>query len=357
MRAIAVIPKKRASARLVSVEKPMIGGVEVLVKSLRVGIDGTDSEINDGLYGEAPENESFLIIGHESFGVVEDVGGEVDGIKKGDYVVATVRRPCGACINCANGESDMCLTGKFKERGILGLHGFMADYYKETPEFLIKVPGEFKEAGVFLEPLSIVEKAIHQAFKIQDRTRWDPKNALILGAGSIGLLATMLLRERGLDTYTVARSRTGCLKSKIAQSCGSAYVDINKTSLLDLRQQIGNIDIIIEATGSSKVAFDAMGILGKNGVLCLMSITGGENRLEIPADKLNVDLVLGNKLVFGTVNANRKYFEMGITHFRKFQDLWPGLLGQMITKRCAFEDFKIGLDRKREDIKTVLEIG
>ncbi|MDP2923785.1 MAG: glucose 1-dehydrogenase [Candidatus Omnitrophota bacterium] len=357
MKAIAVIPKKKTSARLVNIEDPKITDTEVLVKVIRVGIDGTDSEINEGLYGEAPEKESFLIIGHESFGVVEEIGKGSGDFKKGDYVVATVRRPCGICINCANGESDMCLTGRFKERGIMGLHGFMAEYYKEIPDFLIKVPAEFKEIGVFLEPLSIVEKAICQVFKIQDRMKWNPKNALVLGAGSIGLLATMLLREKGLTTYTIARSPKGCFKSDIAQSCGSVYIDINETSLLELKQKIDNIDIIIEATGSSKVAFDAMQILAPNGVLCLTSITGGESRLEILADKINLDMVLGNKIIFGTVNANRKYFEMGVTHFQTFQHLWPGLLEKMITRRYAFQDFKEGLDRKREDIKIVLEIG
>lgn len=356
MRAIAVIPKKKDSVHLVDIEEPRITGTEVLVKVIRVGIDGTDSEINDGLYGDAPEKENFLIIGHESFGVIEGAGNGAGDFKKGDYVVATVRRPCGICVNCGNGESDMCLSGRFKERGIIGLHGFMAEYYKEIPDFLIKVPSEFKEIGVFLEPLSIVEKAIGQVFKIQDRMKWNTKNALVLGAGSIGLLATMLLREKGLNTYTVARSPKGCFKSNIAESCGAVYIDINETSLFEVKQKIGNIDIIIEATGSSKIAFEAIQILGVNGVLCLTSITGGESKLEILADKINLDMVLGNKLIFGTVNANRKYFEMGIGHFQTFEHLWPGLLDKMITKRYAFRDFKKGLDRKREDIKTVLEI-
>jgi glucose 1-dehydrogenase len=336
---------------------PKITDAEVLVKGIRVGVDGTDSEINEGLYGGAPQNEKFLIIGHESFGLVEEVGKDVRDFRKGDYVVATVRRPCGSCLPCATGESDMCLTGRYKERGILGVHGYMAEYYKDVPDFLVKVPAEDENVGVLLEPLSIVEKALDQILRIQSRLKWEPKNALVLGAGSIGLLATMLLRERGMTTYTVARSPKGCLKSNLVESCGSTYIDINDIPLLELKGAIGNIDIIIEATGSSKVVFGAMQILGINGVLCLTSITGGEYRLEIPADEINLDFVLGNKLVFGTVNANRKYFEMGLTHFRKFQQMWPGLLEKMITRRCAFEKFKEGLDRRREDIKTVIEIA
>lgn len=357
MKAIAVIPKNKNSAHLVNVDDPRISDTEVLVRTIRVGIDGTDSEINEGLYGEAPENENILIIGHESFGIIEETGKRVEDFKKGDFVVATVRRPCGICINCAHDESDMCLSGSFKERGIMGLHGFMSEYYKEVPEFLVKVPVEYRNIGVFLEPLSIVEKAKHQIVKIQERMKWNPKNALVLGSGSIGLLATMLLREMGLTTYTVARSPKGCLKSIIAEDTGATYISTKETPFFDLKNKIGNIDIIIEATGSSRIAFDAMHILGTNGVLCLTSITGGEGSLEILSDKINLDVVLGNKLIFGTVNANRKYFEVGIESFRKFQQLWSGLVEKMITRRCGLQNFKEGLDRKKEDIKTVMEIG
>ncbi|MBI4335251.1 MAG: glucose 1-dehydrogenase [Candidatus Omnitrophica bacterium] len=357
MKAVAVKPGVKDSAQLVDAKMPQITGNEVLVKVIRVGIDGTDSEINEGLYGEAPPGENFLIIGHESFGIVQEIGRNVKTFKKGDYVVAAVRRPCPGCVNCDGGESDMCLTRNFTERGIKGAHGFMAEYYKEFPEFLVRVPSQFKETGVFLEPLSIVEKALYQIFSIQNRMRWEPKNAVVLGSGSIGLLATMLLKERGLKTHTIARSPRGCLKGMLAETCGSLYIDATETPLLALKQKIGNIDIIIEATGSSRVAFEATRILGTNGVMCLTSITGSNSKLEIPSDEINLDLVLGNKLIFGSVNANRRYFQTGIKDLSAFEKLWPGLLGKMITKRVDLCDFKEGLRRKREDIKTVLEIG
>ena len=357
MKAIAVTPGQKGSARLVETEKPVITASEVLVRVIRVGIDGTDSEINDGLYGTAPAGADFLILGHESFGVVEEAGPAAGGFRKGDYVVATVRRPCGACQACAGGESDMCGTGGFKERGIMGLHGLMAEYYKEVPEFLVKMPAEFRETGVFLEPLSIVEKAVSQVLKIQERMPWSARNALVLGAGSIGLLATMLLRAKGIPVCTVARSPRGCLKAEIAEACGAVYADINETSLAGLRPGGAGFDFILEATGSSAVAFDAIGVLGINGVLCLTSITGGGSTHTLPADKTNLEMVLGNKLVFGTVNSNRRHFQAGIASLEEFERLWPGLVGRMITRRCGLADFKDALNRRREDIKTVLEIG
>lgn len=356
MRTIAVIPKQKDSIHMREINLPKINADGVLVRVLQIGVDGTDNEINEGLYGEPPEGEDFLVIGHESFGIVEQVGDNAVNFKPGDLVVATVRRPCGKCINCQNGESDMCLTGDYREIGIKGLHGVMREFYSEVPEFLIKVPAVYKNIGVLLEPLSIVEKAIFQSFKIQERMRWNPKNALVLGAGSIGLLATMILRMKELNTYTLATRPKYSLKTKLVEETGAHYINVDEEPIASLPNKIGNIDIIIEATGSSEVAFEAMNILGINGVLCLTSITGGNAKKEIYSDELNINLVLGNKVIFGTVNANRSYFEMGIKHFGEFENRWPGLLERMITKKLPFEAFKEAMTRDREDIKTVLEI-
>src|SRR5262249_14904221 len=157
---------------------------EVLIKTLCVGQCGTDTEIAEGLMGQAPPGQEVLILGHESFGVVEAVGSGVNGLQPGDYVVATVRRP-GGCCNCRVGGSDMCLDGEYTERGITAYHGFLCDYFVESPEFLVRVPGDLEAVGVLLEPLSVCEKAIAQAFNIQSRMHWYPRAALVLGAGGI----------------------------------------------------------------------------------------------------------------------------------------------------------------------------
>ncbi|MFQ6135997.1 MAG: glucose 1-dehydrogenase [Candidatus Hydrothermarchaeales archaeon] len=356
MRAIAVTPMKEKSARMVEIEGPEIDENEVLVRVLQVGIDGTDNEINDGLYGEAPEDYDFLVLGHESLGVVEEVGASVADFEEGNYVVATVRRP-DDCLNCRRGEYDMCLTGNFKERGIKGLHGFMTQYYKEEPEYLIKVPEECKDVGVLLEPLSVVEKAIFQAYKIQKRLIWDPKIAVVLGTGTIGILAAFILRNLGLDVYGVARGREkGNPKAALIKECGGRYISAEETPIKELKERLGNIDLIIEATGNAGVAFEGMEILGTNGVIALSSITGTAAMHEICMSCLNLDIVLNNKVVFGTVNANRRYFEMGVEHFRDFEERWPGILKKVITRKVPFDDFEEALERRKEDIKTVLII-
>ena len=69
-------------------------------------------------------------------------------------------------------------------------------------------------------------------------------------------------------------------------------------------------NLIFEGTGNSAVVFDSTQALGKNGVLVLASVTGGDKMIQIPADRINLEFVLGNKVMVGTVNANREYFEM-----------------------------------------------
>ena len=74
-----------------------------------------------------------------------------------------------------------------------------------------------------------------------------------------------------------------------------------------------------------------MECLGKNGVLVLASVTGGDREHSVPADKINLDFVLGNKLVVGTVNANREYFEAGVYDFARVELEFPGWLPKLLT--------------------------
>jgi glucose 1-dehydrogenase len=358
MKAVTVTPGVRRSGRLREVPTPSPGPGEALVRVLDVGLDGTDAEIDEGLYGEAPAGDGYLIIGHESLGQVVEVGPEARGVKPGDLVVATVRRP-GDCLTCRVGESDMCLDGRYTERGIRGRHGYMAEYYAESTEYLVPVPAEFRPFAVLLEPMTIVEKGIAQSFAIQRRLRWAPRTAVILGAGTIGLFAALLLRGMGLEVTVVGREPedSPTLKLDILRAVGAAYRSSERTPILDLPKHLGNIDLVLEATGSSQVVFDAMQILGVNGVLCLLGITGGDRKIPVPADRINLEFVLGNKVAFGSVNANRRYFELGVAHFGDAERRWPGLLGRFVTKRLPLAGFREGLEIRREHVKVVLEAG
>jgi threonine dehydrogenase-like Zn-dependent dehydrogenase len=303
-----------------------------MVRVLRVGLDGTDREIDAGEYGAAPPGEDYLVLGHESFGVVEKVGPAVTELAPGDFVVARVRR-AGQSLYDRLGMPDLTTDDEYWEHGISRVHGFLTERYVEEPEYLVPVPSAIRDVAVLLEPASVVEKGIHQAFEIQRRLKvWHPRRAAVLGAGTIGLLATMALRVRGLDVVTVAREEPPYLNSELVESIGATYVSTGQTSMSEIGEAHGPIDLVFEATGFSPLVFEAMCVLlGKNGIIVLSSVTGGTRRVEVPSDAINLDFVLGNKVMVGTVNANREHFETGVRDLVMAESLYPGWLERLLT--------------------------
>jgi glucose 1-dehydrogenase len=365
MKAIAVIPGKPDSVHLTEMETPSVedipGGRGVLVRVLRVGVDGTDREIKAAEYGAAPEGDDFLVVGHESFGQVEAVGSNVWEFRPGDYVVATVRRP-GKSIYDLIGTNDMTTDDTYYERGINLHHGYLAEYYVDDAEYIVKIPQGLKEVGVLLEPTTVVEKGIAQAYEIQRRLRiWHPKRAAVMGAGTIGLLATLVLRLRGIDVTTFGLAQKPFLNAELIEAIGARYVSTNQKSILDASGEFGPFDLMFEATGFSPVVFESMQALGKNGVLVLSSVTGGDRKIEIPADKINLQFVLGNKVMVGTVNANREYFEMGVKDMAHAEAEYPGWLSRLMTHPVKglenYEDLFKTLNSAKSAIKVYCEVA
>lgn len=358
MRAVAVTPRVAGSGRLVQAPQPQPAYGQVLVRVREVGLCGTDHEVLQGQYGESPHGDDLLIIGHESLGQVVEVANGAEGLSVGDWVVAMVRRPDPApCRNCAAGESDMCLNGGWVERGIKGLHGFLADFYSEAPAFLVGVPQSLARVAVLLEPLSVVEKAVEQIGRIQRRMVWQPGRAVVVGAGPIGLLAAIVLRLEGMEVYVHNRTETG-VKRELVEAIGAHYVWAGERRLgRELSQAIGPVDVVVEATGYSPLAFDAIDTIGPNGVVCLTGISGGSRNLEVAADRLNLDMVLNNKVVFGTVNSNRRHFESGVRHLGETEARWPGLLSRMISRRLPMENFAQATETSSQLIKSVVEVA
>src|SRR5919106_4504780 len=336
MKAVTVTPKVPGSTELRDVPEPSLSdaadGRGVLVRILRVGLDGTDKEITAGAYGAAPPGEDFLVLGHESFGVVEEVGPAVTEFVPGDLVVSRVRR-AGTSIYDDLGMPDFTTDEEYHEHGISLVHGFLTERYVETPEYLTHIPTGLREVGVLLEPTTVVEKGISQAYEIQRRLKvWEPKRAAVLGAGTIGLLASMALRVRGLEVTTVARQEPPYLNAELVEALGARYVSTKAMSLADLAAEHGPFDLVFEATGFSPIVFEAMrGVLAKNGVLVLSSVTGGDRTVEIPADAINLDFVLGNRVLVGTVNANREHFEAGVRDLALAESRFPGWLERLLT--------------------------
>jgi threonine dehydrogenase-like Zn-dependent dehydrogenase len=335
MQAVAVFPGKPGSVHLARMPRPALDSIAngrgVLVKVLRVGVDGTDKEINAAEYGAAPEGSDFLVIGHESFGRVEAVGPKVTELVPGDCVVATVRRP-GHSIYDLIGTNDMTTDDTYYERGINLRHGYLAEFYVDDAEFLVKVPQGLSQIGVLLEPTTVVEKGIAQAYEIQRRLRvWHPRKAAVMGAGTIGLLAAMALRIRGLDVTVFGLDRRPFLNSDLVEALGARYESTSDLPVVAGAAKHGPFDLIFEATGYSPIVFDSMQALAKNGVLVLSSVTGGDKMIQVPADRINLEFVLGNKVMVGTVNANREHFETGVKDLAQCEAQFPGWLSRLLT--------------------------
>ncbi len=353
MKAIAVFPGRPDSIHLADLPEPRVddipNGRGVLVEVLRVGVDGTDKEINDAEYGAAPEGYDVLVTGHESFGRVLEVGPNVRNLKPGDYVVATVRRP-GNSIYDRIGTYDMTTDSTYYERGINLLHGYLTERYVDDEEYIVKVPRALKEVGVLLEPTSIAEKGIEQAYEIQRRLKvWRPVRAAVVGAGTLGLLATLALRLRGLEVTTLARTKPPTLNSELVEALDARYVSTRELPLIQAAERYGPFDIIFEATGVSRVAFESMEALGRNGVLVLTGISGGDHTVEVPGDRIMLGFVLGNKVAVGSVNANRTYFERGVQDMALAEAQYPGWLGRLLTHPVQ------GLDNYAEMIRLLTE--
>jgi threonine dehydrogenase-like Zn-dependent dehydrogenase len=346
MKAIAVLPGQPNSVHLAELAKPSVSDIPdgrgVLVRVLRVGVDGTDREINAAEYGSAPDGFDFLVVGHEGFGQVEAIGPNVSFLRPGDFVVATVRRP-GSSIYDAIGLQDMTTDSMYFERGINLRHGYLTEHYVEHEDFVVKIPRGLKEVGVLLEPMTVAQKGISQAVEIQRRLKvWRPQRAAVMGAGTLGLLASLVLRLRGLDVTTFGRTQRPYLNADLLEAIGARYINTAERAISAAARDVGPFDLVFEGTGSSAVVFEAMQVLAKNGVLVLSSITGGHHTLEVPADRINLDFVLGNRVMVGTVNASRENFENGVRDMSQAEAEYPGWLRRLLTHPVR------GLDRYDE---------
>lgn len=354
MTGIAVYPGQPRSLHLTTIPAPKLHPDEVIIDVNRVGVCGTDKEIIDGHFGTPPLGHNELIIGHEVLGTVAEVGSNVTTLAPGQLVVATVRRP-DDCPACRAGQSDFCLWRGYTEHGIIGRHGFMVERFAEHPNNLIPLPPDLADVGILLEPLSVVEKALRVTNAVQQRLlTWEPKTAVVYGAGPIGLLGVLLLRSLDIDVYCLARTPGPHLAATIIESAGGHYLSTREHSSKGLLRDLPNVDLIFEASGASGPVFDAMSLLGGNGVLILLSLTGGDRSLSIPADEINREFVLGNKQMVGSVNSHYVDFVAGVERLATFEQCWPGLAGRLITARLnAFQD----VDKIRDigGIKAVLE--
>jgi glucose 1-dehydrogenase len=346
MRAITVEPGKPQSARLEDVAEPSLSDGEVLVQSLALGICGTDREILSGMYGSAPSGEHRLILGHESLGQVLEAPSGC-GLKPDDLVVGIVRRPDPVpCCACAAGEWDMCLNGRYSERGIKDRHGYGAERFRIEPGFAVKIDATLGLLGVLLEPASILAKAWDHTERVGQRLGdWQPRTLLVTGAGPIGLLAALMGAQRGLDVHVLDHPFEGA-KAELVKDLGGSYsADISD---LDHRQP----DILMECSGAPALMPEVLARTAPAGILCLVGVTAPGHDFKLDIGRICRALVLDNHTIFGTVNANRRHYELGAQVLARADRAW---LRRLLTRQVPLMRWEEATRHYADDIKVVIE--
>lgn len=370
MKAVAVLPRKREVALLDHVAPETAASTHVRVRTIEVGICGTDREICSFAYGTPPDGSDYLVLGHEALGEVVEVGPAVTNFKPGDLVVPTVRRPCphDHCVSCRDARQDFCFTGDFTERGIKMVHGYLTEQFIEDEAHLNAVPKELRDVAVLVEPLTVAEKALAQVWQVQQRLGWTSaagssqgggagKTAVVLGAGPVGILGAMALLVNGFRTFVYSRSAAPNPKAALVNSIGAKYISSETTSLADFAKQVGTIDLVYEAVGVAKITFDVLKILGLNGVFVFTGIPPVKPAIPIEADTLMRQMVLMNQAIIGTVNADRAAFQNAIRDLGVFKQRWPEALRSVITGRFPMTSYRELLLGKATGIKNVITIG
>jgi threonine dehydrogenase-like Zn-dependent dehydrogenase len=341
MQALVTTPGVAHSTRVSDVPEPE---GEVLLRVLEVGVCGTDREISEGGFGVAPGGEETLVLGHELLGAVERDG---HGFSRGDLVTATVRRSCRHCIACEEGAPDSCLTGDYSERGITRLHGFARELVAEDAAQLVAIPRSLGRLGVLAEPTSICERALRHVRAIGGRQPWQLERALVIGGGAVGTLSTLLLRLEGVDVWTASLEP----RNDVVEAAGAHYVSTGDTPLSEL----GRFDLVIEAAGDAQAMAETLGLLGRSGVACLLGIDPRKQKVEIDGPTLAVDTILENRVLFGSVNAQRRDFVRAVEDLDRARERWPGALESFVGLRVPLDRFGEAFEHKGGKATLVLD--
>jgi threonine dehydrogenase-like Zn-dependent dehydrogenase len=335
VQALVVEPGHAHTTRVEDVPVTKAREGEVLVRTLEVGVCGTDREISEGLFGVAPEQEPLLVLGHEALAVVERSG---HGFTRGQLVTAIVRRSCGHCLACAEGSPDSCLTGDYSERGITRLHGYARELVAEDPAQLVAIPTSLGRLGVLAEPTSICERALRHARTIGGRQPWQLERALVIGAGAIGQLTTFLLRLADVDVWTASLER----ENELVEQSGARYVSTRDTELSEL----GEFDLVVQAAGDAHLTAQALGRLRRNGVACVLGIDPRDQQVEIEGPVVGVDLILENRVLFGSVNAQRQDWLAAVADLDRARERWPEALEQFVQLRLPVDRFREAFEHR-----------
>jgi threonine dehydrogenase-like Zn-dependent dehydrogenase len=335
--------------RLFDVPRPDPAPGEVLVRTLRVGVDGTDHEVIAGTHGGPPAGEDHLILGHEAVGVVEDP--TTTEFERGDVVAPTVRRPPPDGTNeyFERAEADMAPPSATVERGIDGAHGFMSEYFTSSAQYLVPVPDADAEWGFLAEPISVSEKALELAYASRSSFSWEPETALVLGNGPLGLLTVAMLVPE-FDVYCLGRRDRPDPSIALIEDLGATYVDSRETPVESVAAVHEPMDLVYEATGHAKHAVECVDALASSGVAALLGVPGSWE-FEFDGGRFHEELVLHNKAIVGSVNSRASHFHAAIGRLAAIPS-W--FFDDFVTDVVPVDRFEAALDPEAP-MKTAVE--
>lgn len=358
----------------IEIDKPIIRKPnQALIRVLQTGVDGTDFNIVKHNLQDIEQGKDFIVLGHETIGIVEDKGKRVKKYKKGDLVTVIVRRGCNICSSCLHNQSDMCMTGLYKERGIHKMDGFLTKYIVDDEDYIVKIPKDLEKYGNLIEPFSITEKAIEQIRIIQRRMPWGCKhpkhdfshkewgrckNAIVIGSSTLGFMGAALLRMADVNTTVVARSPETTFRAKMVKRLGCKYVSsANKSPEEIIKETGGDIDIVIDAAGASELALNLIKYTSRSSIHVFVGIPREPLHANLDANTIMRQIVRYNQVIVGVLNSNRKHFEMAIKDLQAVNKKWHGILDEVITHRFNISEYEKAFNLKDpEQMKTVIDM-
>jgi len=359
MRAIVIFPPNPGAQlrELSNIDLRSLGKNEVMVRTIYTGICGTDRELVNGLirHSTPPSGKNFMVLGHEVIGEIIEVGKEVTNFKRGDKVVALVRRGCGKCVGCRIGRPDLCETGNIKIAGIKAHDGFMTDFFVDKANYLVKIPDNVVgEDSVLIQPMGDIVKAIRTFLIVAEaRFPWtcedstyECKNSMVIGSGSTGLLFSIILKSMGFNVTLVNRRGPTELEDRIVRQIGVDFKVIND----DLEQT----DLLVDTSGSITSLLRVISKVKPNGGIILFGFGVGEETKV--SSYLITDVVYKNILIMGSVAHAKTHLREAVSYYSMLRNEYLSVFKEMVTNIVTPDNAINYLTGKQEgEIKVVIK--
>jgi L-iditol 2-dehydrogenase len=274
----ALLLSKYRQLEVAETADPRIGEDEVLIRVEACGICGSDVHGYDGSSGRRIPP---IVMGHEAAGTITEIGSKVRGLNEGDRVTLDSTVYCGLCTNCLRGQVNLC-----DQRQVLGVScgeyrraGAFAEYVAAPARIVHKLPDSisFPEASM-LEAVAVAMHAVSLAEAPRDST------ALVIGAGTIGLLILQALRAAGCLRVFITDVDSSRLK--LAKELGATETILaDADTLARISSFTGGtgVDVALEAVGRTETIKTAIQSVRKGGTVVLVGNISPEVTIPLQA--------------------------------------------------------------------------